>query len=399
MFFISFFFWSVYFGWFVAARDHVPAAVMCGLSAALAYLTRPEGIGVLLVVAAFLGGRIIVQILLFHRLRGGHWVRIPIRLGLMIILLVTFLIPSLSYLSSLHESSGRWSLSQKKQLSSMFTTKLGDYTRDQNIENSIRRDEKKYYYQKEPQFKYVGQGQKALLSFWEVLRELFQASFPPFFLLAVSGLLWRPSIRRHRLGEAYLLATVLLYLLVYFQLMYHEGYLVKRHMLTVSILLCIWAGVGLEELSRWFGSKQRLSRFWKVNVGADTAFGFKVVVVLLLVLITMPKNLKALHRSEVVCKHAGLWLAEQYGSEITLLTNKDEIGFYSRADYRRLQPALPEGVAEQLQQVGARIFAMETSKDFAGFIKNKKWQEISALRLIKTFQYQDKSVLIFEYLQ
>lgn len=391
-----FLYWSLYLGWLAIAKDHVLSTGLCGLASGLAYLVRPEGIGVILVVGGWIAVHVTVQALFFNRLSSGHPIRMAIRLGLLLMLLIAFLVPSLPYLVNLRDLNGQWMLTNKKNAAR--TLDVETHEAAMRIEDSELRKLAKYYYQKQPGNRGLTTAQNVVVSLLEVAREFMNSAFPPIFLLILVGLIYRPTLQRDTMGESYLGLIMGLYLAVYFMLAFKEGYLDKRHVLTLVGFSLFWGGVALEELVRWAGTRRLPMRFWKPNYGIESPPDYKIIIALVLVLITLPKSLRDPQQNSEIYRTAGEWVESRYPKDAILMTNMDEIGYYSRLEYKRLRPVRVENFAPQLQASKARLLAMDAHKDFDKFLQDERWTEFPSLRVVKRFQVDEgrHAVIIFE---
>lgn len=190
-----------------------------GLCAAAAYLTRPEGLGVLLAFGVFTAVGMVAG------LEGRRRIGVAAT-GLLVLL--GFLLPGAPYLAKIRAETGNWDLSMKK--STAYLTR----TLDEKLEE--RNEEKP------PDVEVVGTGEAAL----EVLEGFAGNLYYVPALLALLGLcLPAAGVNRRpwRLEVLFLCGAAIWFALCLFLLVSH-GYLSHRHTLAGAFFLLPYAGRG-----------------------------------------------------------------------------------------------------------------------------------------------------------
>ena len=296
-----------------AASAAAPFA-LAGASSALAYLTRPEGAGVVA-----LGGLWLVAGL--WRSRGGFGRELPARALAGFLLVATFLAFSLPYLRHIHETTGYWQLTRKKSLSTLAGVK--EYERPDWSKDPVK-DEVTAEYgrppvrRETPVERYALRGLRLFVTFAKAL------TWPlvPFLLLglAVRGrALWRTR------GDLFLLSFLALYGATLYRLTVTLGYAGRRHMFPVALLALGWTALGVVTFSRRLEDALRArGRAWAMHAGA--------VVLGLLVIASLPRTLRTNVNEPIGEKQAGRWIRQHAGAgEVRVFAPRERILYYAGA--------------------------------------------------------------------
>ncbi|MDP3937219.1 MAG: glycosyltransferase family 39 protein [Deltaproteobacteria bacterium] len=289
-----------------------------GVCAGLAYLTRPEGVGL-----AALGG---FWILL------GFWPRPGARLrpeffprALAAVLLVAgFLIIAYPYLNHIHQSTGIWQLTQKKSV--LHLVGVGEQKKPSWAEDTVMKrieaDIGRPPIRRSTTFeRYVGRGARMLVG----LAEALTWQLVPFLLLglAVRGrALWRTR------GDLYLLSFIALYGLTIYRLVVTLGYGSKRHLFTLALLALGWTALGLVSLG------PRLEAFL-ARRGLPLARRSAALLLAAAVVSLLPMTL-AINAGEGIGERlAGEWIRDHTGagSRPLVFAPRERITYYAGARF------------------------------------------------------------------
>jgi 4-amino-4-deoxy-L-arabinose transferase-like glycosyltransferase len=291
---------------------------LVGVFSALAYLTRPEGVG----VAALAGLWLIAGLVSLSRTR---WRReIGARLVAGVLLLAGFTVPALPYLKHIHDTTGVWQITQKKSLARL--TGVGEYKRPEwshdRVKARVTREHGRPPRLSDSAFtRYGVRGYKVIVTYAEALTWVLA----PFLLLglAVRGrALWRTQ------GDRFLLSFFALYGLVVYRLAVTLGDASKRHVLPLAILGLGWASLGVVSLA------PRLEAALRAR-GVRWARRAGTLLLAVLVIAALPKTLSVNAEERLGEKQAGQWIRDhaEAGREPVIFAPRERIAYYAGARY------------------------------------------------------------------
>ncbi|MHC4597623.1 MAG: ArnT family glycosyltransferase [Planctomycetota bacterium] len=308
----------------------LPHALLGGLSAAGAYLTRPEGAGLPLAVGAWA---------LLCAVRDKGRAKKALLGGS--VFCIAFLVFSAPYLLHVRSETGRIALTKKKPLENLLGTYKGEHTagaepgrktdlpRTSTLPGTLART-----------------GQALSASLFHI---------PLVFILL--GLLLRGR-ERSFLDEAFLLTPILLWLALGAVLARSHGYVSHRHVSPASLLLLGYAGLGAAGLARILarvavkragrGSVERIETWILVGcallpivLGATTAF-------------------RAYRVGKIHVIDIGRELKDVHGPGRVIVGNRIRIAYYASGRHHDVPPFhdLPS-VASFLLDRGAHLFVID----------------------------------------
>jgi len=337
--YLGFFLWSVAWLWRALERQSSRAALWAGMLAGLAYLTRPEGVGLVVVggflAAARLGGR------RWTLGQGARWLAS---------LVAGFAVFSMPYLFALSRVNGSWMLSGKKTLKGLLGVLDDPFAVDSSSGALI--------------------GGLALLGIFAIVlrrpsvtaafgwsgRLAWGAAFLGVLALD-AAILWLPDAREYAsvvvstLGPGiavwaavgllvkradrspdralFIAAFLALYGLVLAALLMNYGYLSRRHALPPLALLFGYAAIGTNVLADVLRSGVR--RLWG---GSRLSVGVSVGLALVIVASSeLPKTLRR-HRDDAIAERfAAEWLRDEIAKGGTVAATKARTAYYAGASW------------------------------------------------------------------
>lgn len=332
--------WS---GWDGIKRESAVRALLAGLLWGLAYLTRPEGAGFLLVFVFFV-----------TLLTAGQWLKSRrIRtLRLAVLAGAGWLLVALPYIFYLHGETGRWTLSAKgaavQQLEAQYFApgKLGTFD-TLSEDNRVYPNDQIYHDGDFVQAtaKQGGlpiQNSLALLvrKYATHFHRLTRAELPAIFSLGllvpfVLGLFGSPwQTERPRLS-LYLLS----YLGFFWFIVVPLFHINERYLIALLPVAMIWAGHGLVLLKDWLAAGLRPSRAggrlseaglqrcaWSGAAGFVLLFGFLTQLGSIVQRSTWDTDFWS---EAVELKQAGEWLREHAGATPVLMSYNKAVNFYA----------------------------------------------------------------------
>jgi hypothetical protein len=380
---------SVYLAFFLAAvaalfyalsRGSVGAAGATGLLSGLAYLTRPEGVGVLVVG---------IGIACLSWLRGRWSIRQTMAWTTACV--AGFALFALPYLAAIRITSGAWSFTQKKSVLNLLGVEsasaeaalgggidgwpvwalvavvlAGIITAyvSPRLVGSIRGAAARV--------RIGGDALAALACLALVLAalvapqqiEVFAANVistlrPEYAFLLVIGVATRA--RSGPQGRTLFVSALLgLYAIVLFGLLMHYGYLSRRHSLPPLTLVMGYVALGLIALA---DALRSLSLRRKARRGGEVrAWSRAAVLAALLVAAAAGGFTKAwsdYRGEELAGRLAAEWVSRQPGADGMLAANKRKLGYYADREWRALRvPDGPRPLAA-LRAEGVRYVILE----------------------------------------
>jgi 4-amino-4-deoxy-L-arabinose transferase-like glycosyltransferase len=304
---------AVYLFWMGLKRESLWETMSSALFLALAYLTRPEGIGYLFVFAAWAA------------IYGGVSKGWPRKIVLIMGLLCLFFAVSSPYLLYIRRETGRWLISKKA-----LETQVHYLAADQTKQEARKPAFKKPLVEKRKPSVWVSRlGEMAK----NILRYIPFTTY--HYLKAYHATLWIflffGLFRRRQEGEDIryegLLASMIFLHLFSLATFIPSIYRFSLPLIPVSLL---WAGSGVFALQR----------FLKARNVADPA-KWIVLLILLIILVQLPLGLRAERRDRGEQRMAGQWLRQNTPADAVIMSNSPQEAFYAEREFVVLPPALP----------------------------------------------------------
>ena len=313
-------FWSVWLGWRALVRRRWKPALLAGMSVGMAYLTKPEGIGFMLVYFA------VLAVIILWRLRG----RRPVgRFRFSLMMPAGFLLVAGWYLLYLHSEAGYWTLSAKGAANQQFEATYFTPEDDDVFENitadrtALPMDE---IYHTGTFIKNTGSTgakvrvspalllKKYVTNFFRVLKYGVPVlmTFPLLILFGL-GLFSRPWGRRSAGISLYLLSFISFYWFVLVP-MFHIN---ERYLLSMMPLAAVWIAAGFLVQAEWFN--ETILHLFDSAIVSAARYGLALALLFVLGLALVPEFGKVMQHSAagreewdepVELKQAGLWLRQ-----------------------------------------------------------------------------------------
>lgn len=407
---------GVILGFLALQKRSILLAAITGGLFSLAYLTRPEGFGFLIV---FIG--LTICVLIYQVLKNHEYRLIFVLLSAML----SFLIISSPYLYYLHQVTGEWTISSKGT-----TNMQGSITAMENKgkklnpwlllndENTLLPDDEIYHtgeflkhYQHKDQAIASQDDQKGIQitlflilkkfvkNFYEVITTgVSQVLSLPLLILAILGLFgksWDPD----RLGrELYLLSYVIFFWILVIP-MFH---VTERYMLQMVPIVLIWSGLGIERLLEWIQQTfLAFQVFWKKRL----LLALETLFVLLLVGSFIVPGLTRMAMKNpflsekwvepIEQKKAGLWLKDHCTETPIIMAWNQAISFYAGNYNIKQTISIPQNDLDRVlayaRNRGAKYLALneKNKEDFPTI--NYLLDESHALADLKLI-YKDDSI-------
>ena len=360
----AFFLGGMFFVARASTRQSWLYALIAGLCSGVAYLIRPEGLGVAVIGCGLAAW--------FYLRRGWPLPRVGVWVLALLVGAAVVLTP---YVVQLHEITGQWTLTQKKSVLAVAT--LGQAARPRGEEISWQAPGMSAQVPADHLQKSVSTPEH-FPSRWEALGDLAHSTlsalrYEYLFLILLAAFATASIDPRYRVM---VVATLLLYGIVLVGLVTSSGYVSRRHTLMPSLMLMGYAALGLGVLGRLLVSAIPPLR----SRAAQAAWTAPLVALLLFSSVTLTKALRPNRSSSLAERQAAEWLHSQ-GRLGAVAAGKRRIAYYAKAAHVPLR--IPEGVPlDQLLFVGGASYVVVDQAeldDYPGLRSALQtgWKEIS----------------------
>jgi 4-amino-4-deoxy-L-arabinose transferase-like glycosyltransferase len=310
-FFIS----AVWLGWEALRADDWKALFLAGVATGLAYLTRAEGIGVLLV----LGPWILFRRIDFHRnyRRNGY---------ACFVLLFSFLVVASPYIIYLRYYTGTWTISRKPAVdrvvvlikTKLFFQKPKVAKATEEFDDIVQRLAEKGKVPATGLSRWLG----GLGSFFKLF---VGTCHPLLFLLFIIGLVRRKVPPHWAIREGYLLSIMCLYAMVLYW-MASLSYISHRYMISLVALCLIWSGRGLLEFRHWLFQRVFSGKLGRIHLTATKGI---VIMTVISAIIILPMTIRPQRAAKQGRKEAGLWIRSNSASSPSVYTYMVRVNYYA----------------------------------------------------------------------
>ncbi|HLF86633.1 MAG TPA: glycosyltransferase family 39 protein [Nitrospiria bacterium] len=350
--YIFFFVSALYMAWKALKHEDLLYFLSFGFLAVLAYLTRPEGIGL------FVG--FIVWLPIHFWLQRKTPTLLFFGRTLCVFLPLLFL--GTLYLYQVRQITGEWRINAKRSmivdsgLKGAINAESPPISPYNEAAPPEEKDSKEPYASKPFQgwietkslsgfvSRYIKTFFLLILKFTGILHQLL-------FSFVIYLLIKRRFFSYHLAGELFLAIFSLLYLMA-MALLYVDG----RHLLQLVPLFLPWAAAGCLEFSRRFES---LDRSFKVR-NLQLRLSSQVLLIVLTISIFLPKMLAGHRIDKLTLKDAGTWIRSQEISSPSILSSDSRVAYYA------------QGRHIQLADAGELVsFILESKPDFVVIVKDE----------------------------
>ncbi len=349
-FFIS----SLGLGFFAITNRRYLLFALSGICSALAYLARPEGIGVMIIVAFCCALKDCTKIKILWKEK----------LVSILILIVAFLVFSMPYLVYIKKETGDWHLTKKKYLSRMAGIEA--VFRGQNSDRFEAVDSEK---RGNSSIKVIKQTdarkpdfQKHINSILHIAKKYINTFHPFLFIFLIIGVINWTRISKERHFGFYIITVIVFYLFILYRLRIttlvgeHDTFLYpsRRHLMPLVIPAIFCAGIGVYTTGTWMHKKFQ---------GSSLIVGFKellkstwivqLIVLMIVVSVLLPKTLKPQRFDKHGIKEVGKWVKEHsYKPFPSILSTYARNAYYA------------DGEHVQMKNVNQALTVVQTEADY-----------------------------------
>lgn len=363
---------SLLLAWKTFKKERWFDVVRLGIFMALAYLARPEAIGLL-----FLFWGWVLWVNPPDGKRG--WTK---RFGIFLTLLATFFVFSFPYLLHIHRETGKWQLSKKAALA------IGSLTEEEGAPLFGRPRGKKALtlssLLKHPLPVLTRLGTGLLDSFYK----FFIVLNPLLFLLAVIGggfLIGRDPPFSSK-GHLYLLSHILFY----FGLIFPLFFISKRFAAQMIGITLPWAAYGYLRVT------EGIPDSWRKRLPSNFQ-GWVFILILIGLLIQGRLFYNRDHR--MIHKEAGLWMKANLPQEAVLMSRLPQEAFYAGMAWVPMGVGNYEKVSEEARSKGVRFLITdhEVAAGDPGFMEHVERR--GELRLVHEWRRGGRHLILWEFLR
>ena len=353
---------GVYFGWRAWTRRSLGHAMAAGLASGLAYLTRPEGLG----LACVLVGLAFVEAL------RGSW-RVAPALRWATGMAVAALLCVAPYSVALQRYSGEWSLTTKKSIGDLVG--VAPDAAERPAEARVRPARSPLYAPVSP----AVSANRLQLDSGEDGLAVEQAATKPRRAFAAARMLARTEKSAFRYGAlllfvpglffsrgrptrraVYVAAIAGAYTVVLFGLTYSSGYVSHRHALPPLLPLYGYVGLGAIALGTWIARAAERRDLRGLRRASPLVIAAAIAA--LVGIGELATQREPRRANERAARSAAEWLGE-HGDPGPLATTRLRLGYYAGMPYVPLivvdDPNLAPQVDRYLEETGVRYVLLD----------------------------------------
>ena len=343
---------AIWFAWRAIRGEKKYLYLFIPLFSTLAYLVRPDGVEIFLVVFFY--------ILFIKKFSASKekWT-------IILLLFLSSALLFLPYLIHLKETTGVWTLSRAKTISGFLG--LGGMSDEVSLIHKIQ------------------------FSLKKLNTEVFSIYHPLYIFLLVIGLLKR-RFSHFRTGEGFLFLFCALHYAVLFLLVlniteWSEKETVRavhfsgRHVLPLLLFSVYWVGEGFLTIYQWILKKAESHRL-PLYLGSNRKSAIVFVTLLILILaVVLPKTLKPQRYERLPEKWAGMWIKNQSGRGMTIFTTIHRVPYYAdgNLEYIDIQRDTIDKIKTSMEEKKTLYFVIREREaiDFSKEIIKKDFIELN----------------------
>ncbi len=355
-------------------RPRATLGLFVGVAIGLAYLARPEGLGLVFVLGGLLALKLYVE-------RGEAR---PLLVGSLLAVLAATLVAT-PYLAARAERTGEWRLSPKKSLSGLIagradvvvtpptptptptpTTAPTPDSRAADAAGATVRPRAIPLPRSASRVDTVvdSRPERSVLGLLEAIYRVVSTSLAALrYEVAACVVLGLWAIRRDRVPvrEAAVLLPAFLYTGLLVLLVWGAGYLARRHALAALLPLCVYAAIG------WFHGLRRLASARSGNASApsgrealrDPPRWIAIALVVVLCLVWGARDLRVRRADRLAVRSAAQWLATHAEGRSPVAAQKLRVAYYAEAPFVPLPSGRDGRLEVHLRRLGTRWIVID----------------------------------------
>ncbi len=366
--FLFFFGIAIWFAWRTIQNEKRYPFLFVPILSVLAYLVRPDGVEVLLVVFFY--------VFLVKKFGVSGRKRTVI-----LLLILSSCIMLLPYLFYLRELRGEWTFGKAKSILEMLG--LGALKDGVSLPHRI------------------------LFSFKRLNSEILGTLHVLYIFLLIIGLFRRVFVRL-KAGEGFLLCFCCLHYMILFLMVLNttewreDGtikaiYLSGRHVLAFLLVSIYWVGEGFMAIYLWvFSYMTSHSLFFSLKSKNKSLMVLGLLLVAMLAVI-LPKTLKPQRYERLPEKWAGKWVRNQSGEGTTIFTSMPLTAFYAdgNCEYIDLRKSTIDKIKASMIEKKA-LYLVIREKDFSDYQEEAKLIQREFVEMIRFGKEGMEKIIIYK---
>lgn len=365
---------GLYFAWRALQSHRLRYFFLTGAFAAFAYLTRPEGLGLLVLVIFWL-----FFLVGFSGQSSLSLRKAVLALSLVLLPAILLTFPYIFYMKA-HDSE--WKLTRKVNI--LHRVGLREYLRKETIvqkKGLSEEPKERWIFDREKFFRFWGEYvrifSKSLLHFPDVLH-------PALFLLLLFSFLKRRGPFFIPKANAFLFSVFLLYfpLFAFIRLSH-------RHLTQLVPLALPWVALGTLRLNNSIQS-QIIKKSRRLFVSPEK---FLVILIVAFTIIILPKTLAPQREDKLLLKEAGLWLKENGVFEPVIVGNRPQVSYYAGGRHIKADDSPYAPLIQKARFNDADYIIMEKTGESKPFFEAVNPRD---LKFVRSFSQKEKRLLIYE---
>jgi 4-amino-4-deoxy-L-arabinose transferase-like glycosyltransferase len=345
---------SCLLGWRAFKRGRFVDIVLFGLFTSFSYLTRPEGIGFLLILSAWV---------LFVNPPDGkrHWTK---KVAITAVVLLGFFVISSPYLIQLRKEAGRWQLSKKISVS---VGSLSDEEKDLPLDMiRVKKQMTVSTFLKSP----LSVMSKMAGGFFQSLYIFQQVYTPLLSLLLILGFVLNKGKSLSLKGNLYLASYVL-----YFFSFVHPFFWVTRRYTSHVISICLpWTAIGFLEVVGWARKRFSGERFqWKIPA---------ILLIVILLLLCVQGRVIHTREHRFIQRDAGLWMKDHLPRGAKVMSSLPQEAFSAEMPWMKIPPGSYEEILATARSKEVRYLVIDDQieEDSPDFLKKMKQEDLIPIK-------------------
>jgi len=385
-----FFMTALGLGFFAIAKRKYYLFALTGISSAFAYLARPEGMGIIFIVA---GWCILKDLTKFKIVWKEKLISI-------LILIASFLVFSMPYLVYIKKEMGDWHLTKKKALTQIAAGKVS-IAKDNGSLAEEGGDKKKSLpgkiikqatAEKRDSNKHIG-------SMLHIVKKYIDTFHPVLFIFFIIGVVNWSRVKKERFFGLYIMVITAFYLFILYRLSithlsgndYAFLYPSRRHLVPLVIPAIFCVGIGVYATGSWIhekfqfdklksGFRGRLRNVWMVQL----------VILVIIISVLLPKTLKPQRLDKLGIKKAGQWVRENsHKSSPVILGMSPRSAYYAGGKHVQMANINEALVYARAKNVD---YVLITYKEYV-VLEEELLRSIKGKKITLAYKYPEKKSL------
>jgi len=378
-------------GYFAITNRKLLLFALTGICSAFAYLARPEGIGIVIIVASFCAFKDCTKI-------NALWKK---KLVSILVLVLPFIFFSIPYLVYIKKETGHWDLTKKKKLT--IVAGLDKLLSGQNNNGLIEGDSEKkgnssVHINNQKAAERVDLKIHLECVVYIVKRYLSTFHYLLFVFLIIGVISWT-RIKQERFFGFYLTAIIVFYLFILYRLgvsyMLSTGDIYapsRRHLMSLVILAIFCVGIGIHTTGTWMHEKFQSNSFivgFKESL--KSTWTVQLLLLMIVVSVLLPKTLKPQRFDKHGIKVVGQWIRTNSHKPSPVILSDSARNAYYAGGKHEVMGRYNSNVVTEAAQINAD-YIMITYREYR-VIEKELLQSVKDKKIALAYKYSEKPPL------